>query len=45
MDYKKSYSEQEQYEYFIMMKNDMKWFQVCDRDIKTLQILFVVFAM
>ena len=38
MDRKKSYSAQDQYEYFVIMKNDMTRCEVCDRDIKTLQL-------
>ena len=38
MDRKKSYSAQDQYEYFVLMKNDMTLCEVCAREIKTLQL-------
>ena len=38
MDRKKTYSAQDQYEYFVLMKNDITRCEVCNRDIKTLQL-------
>ena len=39
MDRKKTFSAKDQYEFFDLMKNDMTRCEVCDRDIKTLQVL------
>ena len=38
MDRKKTYSAKDQYDYFVLMKNDFTRCEVCDRDIKTLQL-------
>jgi hypothetical protein len=38
MDRKKSYSAQDQYEHFVLMKNDMTRCEECARDIKALQL-------
>ena len=38
MDRKKTYSAQDQYEYFVLMENDITRCKVCDRDIKAQQL-------